>query len=270
MSIFNFKETRSFLRNHINTLPKKGRGEASRIANYLGVSTTLISQVLSGEKSFTPEQTQNLITYLGLTSLEADYLTFMVQKERAGSTELKKFWNTKLDQIREQSLKISNRVKTDKILSDQERAIFYSTPLYSAIRLFTSVSEKGKSVADVCERFEVSRAKAVGILNFLTESGLCSEKDGRYFLGAQKTHLEQNSPYLLKHYSNWRTRAILYSESLIESELMYTATVSLSKKDFELLREEMAVFIKKFLDQVHKSPAEEIACFNMDFFWIRK
>ncbi|OQW48217.1 MAG: hypothetical protein A4S09_13995 [Proteobacteria bacterium SG_bin7] len=258
------------MKNYIGNLPKKGRGEASRLANSLGVSTTLISQVLSGAKSLTPEQTQRLIAYLGLTSLEADYLTFMVHKERAGTADLKKYWNSKLSQIREDSLKISNRVKIDKILNDEERVVFYSSPLYSAIRLYTSVGENGKNLFEICERFEISRAKAANILNFLVKAGLCEEKNNRYLLGAQKTHLEHDSPHLLRHHSNWRSRAIYYSESLLESEMMYTAPVSLSRKDFEILREEMAVFIKKFLERVHNSSAEEIACLNLDFFWIRK
>ena len=72
----------------------------------------------------------------------------------------------------------------------------------------------------------------------------------------------------MKHHANWRIKAIEASEMLEEEELMYTAQVSLSKKDFAILREEMATFIKTFLDRVHASPAEEIACFNLDWFWI--
>lgn len=270
MSIFKHSDLAAFLRNYIKNLPKKGRGEASRIAKRLGVSSTLISQILNGQKVLTPEQTQDLAGYLGLLPLEADYLTFMIQKERAGTTDLKKYWTTKLNQLRDQSLKITNRVKVDKILSDEERATLYSSPLYSAISLFTSVGDKGKSLIDICDRFEITRARASEILKFLTDIGVCIEKNGSYFLGTQKTHLEWGSPHLLKHLNNWRSRAIVYSENLDETELMYTAPISLSRKDFSALREEMAGFIKKFLDTVHASPAEEIACFNMDFFWIRK
>lgn len=65
-------------------------------------------------------------------------------------------------------------------------------------------------------------------------------------------------------------KAISRGEELSESELMFTGPVSLSKKDFEILREETIAFIKSFLDRVHASPAEEIACLNLDFFWIKK
>jgi hypothetical protein len=51
---------------------------------------------------------------------------------------------------------------------------------------------------------------------------------------------------------------------------MYTAPVSLSRADFRALREEMVQFVQKFLKKVHASPAEEIACLNLDFFWIKR
>ncbi|MGZ3695024.1 MAG: DUF4423 domain-containing protein, partial [Bdellovibrionota bacterium] len=112
------------------------------------------------------------------------------------------------------------------------------------------------------------RARTASLLKFLTENGLCIERNSRYMMGLQKTHLERNSPHLPRHHSNWRLRAIERSEQLSDEELLYTAPVSLSKKDFQELREEMVAFVQKFLDKVHASPAEEVACFNMDFFWV--
>ena len=52
--------------------------------------------------------------------------------------------------------------------------------------------------------------------------------------------------------------------------ILFTSPVSLSKEDFIALREEMTQFIKNFLEKIKDSPAEDIACFNLDFFWIKK
>lgn len=270
MTIFRFKTSRQYLRSYILGLPKKGRGEVSRVATSLGVSTTLISQILAGTKTFTPEQCQKLIAYLGLTGLESDYLTFLVMSERAGTEDLRQYWDRKLGQIREESFQLSKRIAADRTLSDEECSIFYSSPLFSAIRLFTSVSVEGKRLDEICARFEISRKKASEMLNFLVRVGLCTEKDGRFLLGSQNTHLAKTSPHLLRHHCNWRVRAIHNSEELSDQELMYTAPVSLSREDFASLREEMVKFIEQFLTKVHRSPAEEIACFNLDFFWIKK
>jgi hypothetical protein len=155
-------------------------------------------------------------------------------------------------------------------LSDEQKSIFYSSALYSSIHLFTSLTAAGFTTDEIAARFEISRAKTQEILRFLIEAGLVLEAGGRHKMGTQSTHVEAGSPHLLKHHANWRVRAIQASETLSENELMYTVNVSLSKKDFEALREEMVQNIKKFLEKIYASPSEEIACFNLDWFWIRK
>ena len=270
MNPFQFSRLSLYLTHYIKNLPKNGRGEVSRLAKHLRVSTTLVSQVVGGHKVFTPEQIQILSTYLGLNALESDYLAFLIQHERAGTRELKNYWKLKLDELRKKSHALINRVQRDTTLTEVERAKFYSSPLYSAVRLYTSTDAIGKSLDEIATRFELTRARASEILNLLVEAGLCRLVQERYMMGLQKTHLEQGSPHLLRHHANWRLRAMHYSEDLSDKELMYTVPVSLSKKDFDVLREQMVEFIQKFLKTVHDSPAEDIACLNLDFFWIRK
>jgi hypothetical protein len=63
---------------------------------------------------------------------------------------------------------------------------------------------------------------------------------------------------------------LLAAESLRDQELMYTLNVALAKEDFAVLREEMVQLIKAIQTRAYPSPSEEVACFNMDWFWIRK
>jgi uncharacterized protein (TIGR02147 family) len=270
MSLFQFKDTKSYLKNYISQLPGKGRGEISRIAEHLRVSPTLVSHILSGEKVFTSEQTQNLISYLGLLGIEADYFIFLNQFERAGTKTSQTYWKEKLDKIKDQSLKLTNRLPSDRQLTEEKRAIFYSSPIYMMVRLYTSVEDNGKSAVEIAKRFELPMLRCSEILSFLVGCGLCDEREGRYFMGPQKIHLEKSSPHLQRFQTDWRMRAVSRGEDLADNELLFTGPVSLSRNDFEKLREEMVSFIKRFLDTVHASPAEEIACMNLDFFWIKK
>jgi uncharacterized protein (TIGR02147 family) len=270
MSLFKESDYKAFLKKYLANLPKRGRGEIGRMAQYLRVSSTLISQILSGNKHLSLEQAEGIAEYLALPALEADYFILLVHHERAGTVALKKYYDEKIKNLKDQALKVVNRVEAKKSLTDIERAVFYSSPLYAGVWLFTSVGKDGKSIDDIMKRFDLPRVKILEIIKFLVETQLCIEKNGYYTMGGQSTHVEQGSPHLLHHYRNWRLKAIEQSENLNEEELMYTAAVSLSKKDFEILREEMVSFIKSFLKRTHESPAEEVACFNMDFFWIKK
>ena len=270
MIVFSFISIKGLLKDRISKLPKKGRGEITRIADHLRVSPTLISHVVSGEKNLTAEQGQALVSYLGLIGLEADYFIFLLQYERAGSADAKTYWKNKLEETRLNSLKLSNRLQSEKKLSEEQRSIFYSSPIYMLVRLYTSVGDRGKTSIEIAQRFGLSNLRCAEILKFLVDGGLCDEKEGYYTMGAQTMHLSKNSPHLLRFQTDWRMRALHQSEDLSDVELMFTAPVSLSKKDFEVLREEIVLFIKSFLKTVHNSPAEEVACLNLDFFWIKK
>jgi hypothetical protein len=269
MNVFQKGDIKSVIKGFISEKPRNGRGEISRIAQHLNVSPTLISHVLTGQKTLTTDQGQSILSYLGLAGLEADYFMFLLQLERAGTQDAQKYWKMKLDEIKASSLKLTHRLQSDKKLSEEERAIFYSSPLYMMVRLYTSVGEKGKSALEIAQRFELTTLRCAEVLRFLVSGGFCDERNGRYSMSAQTMHLEKTSPHLLRFQTDWRMRALQRGETLSESELMFTAPVSLSKKDFDLLREETILFIKSFLKTVHASPAEEIACLNIDFFWIK-
>ncbi len=268
--IFSFSHYRSFLKDYLKRLPKQGFGESKRIAEYLEVSSTYVSHVLNGTKDFSLEQAVLVSSYLGLNGIEADYFYYLVQKARAGNETLRRFCDDKLEDLKKKSLKLVNRVEAKKKLNELERSIFYSSPLYSAIHIYTATNKSGKSADEIARRFEISRSKATEIAQFLLQAGLVSEEKSRYLVSSVGTHLENGSPYLLKHHTNWRLRAIQAAENLNEQELMYTVNVALSQKDFAELREEMVGFVQNFLTKVYPSPSEEIACFNMDWYWIRK
>jgi uncharacterized protein (TIGR02147 family) len=268
--ILNYSDYREFIKAYIAQLPKKGRGEIGKMAKHMNVSSTLFSQALAGDKQLSQEQCYKLSEYLGLTALEADYFLCLLQVDRAGTKELKDYYIKKSTLIKSEGFKLSNRVIAKKNLSEEEKSVFYSSALFSAIRLYTSTSIEGKGLDEITSRFDLSRSKTISFLQFLNDAGLIVEENGKYKMGPQSTHLESTSRHLHKHHANWRLRSTQYSEDLSDSELMYTAPVSISKRDFDVLREQMVEFIKKFLKQVHDSPAEEVACFNLDWFWIRK
>lgn len=269
MGIFNFSDYRRYLHDHFRYLPKKGRGVISKIAEHLNVSTTLVSQVLSGDKNFSLEQAQGVADYLALSEIEADYFILLVHLERAGTSALKKYYEKKIGNLKEKSLKISNRIEVSKALSNEERSVFYSSHIYAAIWLYTSLGKNGKTIDEVVKYFDLPRTRVLDVIRFLHETNLCTEQNGYYKMGTQSTHVEKGSPHLLHHYRNWRLLSIQQSESITDEELMYSAAVSLSKKDFEVLREEMVAFIKKFLKTTHESPAEEIAYLNLDFLRVK-
>lgn len=268
MNIFEQDDYKVALKSLISSKGIEGRGSFKKLAEYLGVHATLVSQILSGSKDFTEEQIFSACEFLGISKLECHYLWILVQIERAGSLKLKNHYEELKDQLRKQALQVTNRVQKNHELTEAEKAIFYSSWVYSAVQLATTL-EKSVDFNFICKRFHLSPAKAREVLDFLIGTQLISEKDGIFSSRMIITHLEKNSPFAVTHHTNWRLKAIEAAQNLSDEELIYSVNVSLSKENFIKLREEMVQVIQSFLKVVHDSPAEDIAQFNLDLFWIR-
>jgi uncharacterized protein (TIGR02147 family) len=266
MEIFDFDDYKIFLKNEIKKKPNNGHGVLAKLAVHLDINSTLISQILSGDKDFTLEQAKKIADYFSLEKMELDYFLLLIQIERAGDHELKTYFIQKRDLLKTESLKLSNKIATDKEMTSLEKSIFYSSKIYSSVHLFCSV-DSGKTLLEIQERFELSPQQAALIVQFLLSARLIEGKNDIYKMSLKSTHLESTSPLLINHHKNWRIAAINKAENLAQDELMYTGNISLSKSDFLKIRAQLVTTIKDALQVVKDSPAEEVANINIDLFW---
>ncbi len=267
IALFDYEKPEKFLNDYILSLPKKGWGISRKIAAYLGVNTSLISLVLTGRQSLSMEQAFALTQFFGWKRLEGKYFLLMVQKERAGNIDLKKFYAEEMENLRKESLKLSERLENYKGLTEEQKSLFYSSSTYSEIRLYCTLGDNGKSLEDIQLEFELNLAELHPMLNFLIETGLLETKNDRYIMGHQHTHLPKGSPHLLKHQTNWRLKALQKAERLTDDELMFTGPMSMSKEDYMKVREEIVQLIKRTVDTMRTSPGEVVSCLNID--WIK-
>lgn len=267
MQIFEITDYKAILKQKMKSNKSLGRGGMSRLAEHLRVHPTLISQVMSGPKDFTEEQALIIAEYFGLSILETEYFLILVKIERAGTIQLKKYYRQAREKMRQESLQLSKRLDSKRDLSDEEKAQFYSSWLYSAVHVMTSL-EKGVDFEFICDRMKLPPSKIRKILEFLIKINMVVEKDGKFSPGTTFTHVGRDSAFVVQHHTNWRVKAIEKIESLNEEELMYSLNVSLSREDFKKLREELVQVIQNFLKVIKDSPAEDAAQFNLDFFWI--
>lgn len=268
MSIFEFNDYRRFLAHHLAGLPKRGRGELGKIAHHLKVHPTLMSLIMSGQRELSVEQAYDLCTYLEFTELETDFFLLLLQRSRAGNTRLKSYTEKHLEKIRKEATKVEKRFEHDRKLTEEQRSVFYSSWAYSAIRLYCSTKENGRTLHEISERFQIPRTRALEILSFLIDADLAVEKDGKYHMGVSRTMLEHGSPHLPRHHMNWRAKSIQKCDRVDEKELMFTFPFSIAKKDFSKIRAEFLELLNKVSATVKETDPEDVACLNVDLFWI--
>lgn len=265
MSIFQFSDYRSFLKSLIASREGGGRGEYRRIANFLNVHTTLVSQVFNGLKNFTVEQAFELSEYFSLNERESKYLLLMVQRERSGTHRLKMFYQSELEKLSEESREIKNNLPKSKILNGEDKALFYSNYLYSAVKILSSLNEFN-TVDDISRYLNVPPRKIIEIVDFLLKNGLCLSENGKLSSGVSRTHLERTSSLVFNHHINWRQRVIQKYPSFTSEDFSFTAPLTISRDDFSLIREDLLKFISSLGKVVEHSQGEKAVCLNIDFF----
>lgn len=266
-AVFTYTSFSDFLVHEIEKNTDLKRGEKKLIAEALNIHPTLLSQILSGVRVFTEEQVFMLCEYFGFSELETDYVFILHQIANTQNKKYKERLHRKRDGLKNRSLQLSERVEKDKVLTNEEKSIFYSSWQYSAIRIFSSL-EGGKTRDEIAERFNFDKKQVGEILEFLVGAGLCRLEKGRYLHQVSRTHLEKSSPHYKQHHSNWRIKSIQRLDNALDEDLTFTAPLSMGKKDFEKLREEMVQMIKRISAVVAETDPEEIYCLNLDFFKI--
>ncbi len=204
MIIFSYSSYRDYLKDVLKAKPKKGYGEVSKWAASCQVHPTLMSLVLKGDRDLSPEQGFALGRHLELSNLEHEYFVQMVQLARAGTKEFKDHLSKKLNSIKNEAIQVKKRFQHEAELSDEAKLIFYSSYIYSAIRLFCDTHESGITVEQLAARFNINRTELVPKLDFLEKWGLIKRSHNNYKMGPSRTMVSRDSSYVIKHHQNWR------------------------------------------------------------------
>lgn len=239
-------------------------GEKKDLAEFINIHPTTLSQVLNGSRSFSDEQAYMLSKFLNLSEIESEYVLLLHQIENSQNKIFKESLIKKKNKIKKRSLNLAERVEKDREISDTDKSIFYSSWHYSCIWVYLSL-EGGKSRDEIHQRTGIDKRQINKVLDFLREINLCSEENGKYFQKLGRMHLDKNSPHLKQHHINWRIKSIQKLDHPDEQDLNFTAPLTLSKKDFEKMREALVQFIQNLSSTVEKTDPEEIYLVNLDF-----
>ncbi len=265
MNIFEFKNYKEFVDSWVKSKPKVGHGQYKKIADALGMSTVMISQVFSSDRHLSVEHAYELAEYLGLNDLEKEYFLALVQYERAGSFKLQNHFKNLIKQIILKSKDLKKLLPQDMELTEAEKATFHSNWYYSAIRLLTSI-EGYKSIDQIAERLQLNKSIVSNVIQFLIQHGLCEEKNGEYRLGPNRTHLEADSPYIKTRQMSWRVKGFERMDNKSSEQLFLTAPMSISNDQYEKLRAKISEVMAELSKSVVKEKPEKLICFNVDLF----
>ena len=115
--LFDYKDYKAYLNDHIRKSPHNGRGMRSMLADKIRSQSSYVTKVLNEEAHFSLEQASLINEALAHTEEESRFFLYLVQLARAGNDTVKKFFENEISKILDSRLTIKNRMDAEEGIS---------------------------------------------------------------------------------------------------------------------------------------------------------
>ena len=264
-TVYEYKDYKKFLNDYIDGQLKGGRGVRRQFAEACGCQVAYVSHVLSGRYDFSAEQIEAIARHIGLNRDEAEFLVLLVEQARAGTHHLKQFFQRMLSERLEKHQLLKNRVKISESLSLEDRTIYYSKWIYSAVHMIVTIPAY-RTTQKIADYLNLPSVIVRETLDFLEQRGLVEQELGSYKVKGMFLYLDRNSVHISQHHTNWRLEAI---KSLVvekENDLHFSSCFTLSQQDAIKLKSLLSRCVEDSMDLVRPSKEEALFVLGIDLF----
>lgn len=260
-SVFQFSAYKSAMKHFLR---EGQRGALSRAAQAMGCQVSYLSRVMNSELHLTPDQAFLLAQHLRFPARERRYFQTLVEWERAASPAYREHLGAEIKELRRQHEDLKERAKRP------EPAAAYATTYFSAwqwcaVHMLTSTPD-GQTAAQLAERLGLPRAQAQYFLEGLASWGLVRRNGAKWQYASGEMHLPKESPLVVFHHQNWRSRAVQSAQQPGTDNIHFTNVQTLSRADWPLLKELFLRFISDCNALMGPSPPEEGVAITCDLF----
>jgi len=259
-----YESYKAYLKDVIKSRPNNGRGELRRLSQQLNVHSTLISQIVNGVRHFSFEQAIDLCKILGLSQKEVDYFMLLLQYERAGSENLKKYLFKKISATIKDNTDLKEKFTDASEIKLENKIKFYSDWSISACRLATDFNGS-QTVNEISGCLNLNIDKVKSILEFLLDAKLVNKTGNKYSLAQQTTHIQRDSPIVIQHHRNWRLKAMENFSSLKPKDFSFTAPMGISTDNSDQVFTLLTNFVEEITNLAKNSKTEELRFISMDW-----
>lgn len=265
VSIFDYLNYKDYLLARIEASPSRGRGLKRKMAEFLGVQTSYISQVLGASVHFNLEQAMKVNKFWEHSQEESRFLCLLINYARAGTQELEIFLRDEINEVLRKRENLKDRLAISDSLTEANQHIYYSSWTYAAIHILTSIPEF-QTIDAIVKRLRLSRERVQANLKFLVETGLVIDAGARFVIGKTRIHLDAQSLQIQRHHYNWRSQAVNSIDRGFKEDLHYSTVASLAREDRPKIKEILIKAIEECRSIIKVSPEEDVHVITIDSF----
>jgi uncharacterized protein (TIGR02147 family) len=266
IEIYNFDDYREYLKARVDSENSKW-GLWAKLAAAASCQPTYLSQVIKGKAHLTSDHVMGIAQFWELSESETDFFLLLLEVAKAGTSKLKDFLFTKIQRIRRDREDIAKRLDKPRIEIGDKESLYYSAWYWSALHIIVSIPDY--STPQAIAKKLLLPVELVSFALEQLERYQIVQRDGKNWkLGTGDVHIPKESPMIGVHHNNWRQRAVLDSTLPGTSGVHYTAVYSLSRQDYQHLKDKMLDLVEYTRKVVGPSKEEEMVCFTCDLFTV--
>ncbi|MGZ3773177.1 MAG: TIGR02147 family protein [Pseudobdellovibrionaceae bacterium] len=260
--VFNYKEYKVYLRHRVY----EKHGGLTKVSKAAGCQPAYLSKVLSESTHITPDQAFRISRSWGLIGDSQEYWLALVEFERSGDLEHRKYLNKKLLDLREKNLELKNVTARKPSEDALNQLTYHSHWAIMAIHILCSCPSFN-DFNKIRNRLGLPDEIIKSFIRILMELGLVyKNKDQSFMSTPNLIHIDRHSPVLPIFLNNWRQRAMVNAPILTENSIHYSNVQSISEKDYNELLSMTREFIRSCTKKANESGYENVFAMNIDLF----
>jgi uncharacterized protein (TIGR02147 family) len=240
----------------------KERGFLSRVAEVLQTHPSYVSRVLNGANNLTLDQGFTLGKWLEFDEAEQEFLSLLIQKDRAATKDYREALERRLESLRERKRDLGKDFQVQYSPNPSE-ALYYSSWIYSAIHILLTIPQFN-TVKKISEALKISPSEAETGLRILEAMGAASLKGEHWSQTKSHVFISNSNPLAQCYHSSWSHRLNSFLSVGNPEHVRYTGVHSLSKSDWKKLRVMIRDFLKSINSTVEPSKEETLVAIRID------
>ncbi len=275
MQIFEFKSYRAGLEEllaHEKKL-RGARGSMARLAEKAQIQPSYLTNAMKLRAHLSSDQIYSLGEVLGLNESAKEFLSLLMEWERASHAGRKADLRKRLDATKKENIRVGKHIKVpESPLAEIERQKYYLDPNIELMHLYLGTENAPTDTAEIAKLWGLPEQTISDALVFLQKSGLVKLKGKKWISEAVHQHLPRESPLCKPQQMLMRLRAMETLQKIPRNEAYtFAATVTMTEEVKFQIQARFIEFLKETEKLIRDSRSENIYQIQFDLFpWLNK
>jgi uncharacterized protein (TIGR02147 family) len=264
-----FKWTASDYREIVNEClgyrhKRRPRGAIKKISEALSCHPTFIAQVLKGRAEFSLEQGHGIADHFNFTEEQKDFFLTTLLRDRAGTTKLREFLQSKLNKALEAKMDLKKKLRAvEPRLADFELE-YFGNWMYQTIHAFTQIPRL-QSANPISKVLDIPVEEVEWILNRLQKMGLVKNERNYWKSTRDSLHLPKKSRFIRQLRLTWQQKLLSDLQGGDASEgTRFSGLITVSEKDYQKVRDLIVEALGQIRSIVSTSNPQKVCILSLD------